>query len=429
MKRFVLAGAASLLLAVWLTTTGSTAPRVMTSAVPASHGLSPGTEFTPLAASVLTDPTPVRGTDGRFHLAYELVLTNVMEMSIGIERIDVLDSDTHQVLLSLAGSMLPANMNPLVAGLPPGVPPDAATTIASSAAAIVWLDVQLEDEADIPRRLEHRLVASSLPSLGGQGSSFDVLVARIHTNRTAPVGLGPPVGEGIWLASEGCCSDDTHHRRGLIAVNGDLLVAQRFAIDWFRLDDQHRAWVGDPTQLSSYLSYGEPVIAAADGTVVDALDGLPDSQPPHLPPPPPIEETSGNHVVQHIGPGVFLLYSHLKPGSVRVNAGQSVRRGQVLGQIGTSGNSSTPHLHFQVMTTPTFFPTDSPPFVFERFDLIGQVTERIWDDNLGLQPTGVLPFAPARPPSRHQLEMPLERNVILFSAPADRRIPAPRHVR
>jgi hypothetical protein len=280
----------------------------MMSAVPASQGLSPGTEFTPLAASVLTPPTPVRGTDGRFHLAYELVLTNVAvpPMNIGIDRIDVLDSDTQGVLLSLAGSMLPATMNPL-AGLPPGAPPAAATTIASSAASIVWLDVQLEDEADIPRRLAHCLVASFLPSLGGQGSSFDVLVARIHTNRTAPVGLGPPVGEGIWLASEGCCSEDTHHRRGLLAVNGDLAVPQRFAIDWFRLDAQHRAWVGDPTQLSSYLSYGEPVIAAADGTVVDALDGLPDGPSPHLPPPPPIEATVGNHVVQHIGPGVFLL--------------------------------------------------------------------------------------------------------------------------
>jgi Peptidase family M23 len=301
--------------------------------------------------------------------------------------------------------------------------------IASSAVSIVWLDVQPEDKADIPRRVEHRLVGSFLPSLAGQASSLDVVVARIQTNRKAPVGLGLPVGEGIWLASEGCCSDDTHHRRGVGAVNGDLAVPQRFAIDWFRLDDQHRAWVGDPTKLSSYLSYGEPVIAAADGTVVDALDGLPDSQPPHTPPLPPIEETVGNHVVQQIGPGVFLLYAHLKPGSVRVNAGQSVRRGQVLGQIGTSGNSTTPHLHFQVMTTPTFFPTDSPPYVFERFDLIGQVTQRIWDDNMGLQPTGVLPFAPAQPPTRHQLEMPLDRDVIVFSASADRRIPTPRHGR
>ncbi|MBO0884244.1 MAG: hypothetical protein J2P17_28745, partial [Mycobacterium sp.] len=48
--------------------------------------------------------------------------------------------------------------------------------------------------------------------------------------------------------------------------------------------------------------------------------------------------------------------------------------------------------HFQVMTWPTFFPTDSPTYVFDRFEHIGQVTERIWDDIIGLQPTGTLPY-------------------------------------
>jgi hypothetical protein len=74
------------------------------------------------------------------------------------------------------------------------------------------------------------------------------------------------------------------------------------------------------------------------------------------------------------------------------------------------------HLHFQVITTPTFFPTDSPPFRFNRFDLVGQVTERIWDDNIVLQPTGLLPFAPAGPPGRRRREMPLDRNVVSFPA-------------
>ena len=75
-----------------------------------------------------------------------------------------------------------------------------------------------------------------------------------------------------------------------------------------------------------------------------------------------------------------------------------------------------PHLHFQVLTEPTFFPADSTPFVFNSFELVGQITRRIWDDDLGLQPTGTLPFAPAAAPGVRRNQMPLDRNVIVFPA-------------
>ena len=51
---------------------------------------------------------------------------------------------------------------------------------------------------------------------------------------------------------------------------------------------------------------------------------------------------------------------------------------------------------------------------FTRFDLVGQVTERIWDDDIGLQPTEVLRFAPERQPGRRRRQMPLDRNVLSF---------------
>jgi murein DD-endopeptidase MepM/ murein hydrolase activator NlpD len=83
--------------------------------------------------------------------------------------------------------------------------------------------------------------------------------------------------------------------------------------------------------------------------------------------------------------------------------------------IGTSGNSTTPHVHFQILTEPTFFPTDSPPYVFSQFNLLGRVPDRIWDDNLGLQPTGKLPFTPASPGGKRVKELPLDRAVVHFS--------------
>ena len=201
----------------------------------------------------------------------------------------------------------------------------------------------------------------------------------------------------------------------MVSVNGELLVPQRFAIDWYALDDQHRSWVGDPSKLSNYLTYGRPVIAAADGVVVAARNDVPETtSAPGPPPVPPITETVGNDVILRVAPGVFLLHGHMQPGSVRVRVGQRVKRGDVLGLIGSSGNSTTPHLHFQVLTRPTFFPADSTPFVFDRFELVGRITERIWDDDLGLQPTPVLPFAPARRPGLRRNAMPLDRDVIVF---------------
>jgi hypothetical protein len=239
------------------------------------------------------------------------------------------------------------------------------------------------------------------------------LVGRVAVRGQEPLELGPPVGSGIWVAAEGCCDDPTHHRRGLLAVDGNWVVPQRFAIDWIKLDESHRAWVGDPAQLSSYFSYGEPLIAAADGIVVVARDGAADAPPPDDPPAPPLAGLPGNHVILRIGPGIHLLYAHMKPGSVRVHVGERVRRGEVLGELGNSGASATPHLHMQVQIGSSFV-SDGLPFVFDRFQFLGQITDTFWDGDLGLRPNGQLTFVPSPESGTRRREMPLNHNVLRF---------------
>ena len=141
----------------------------------------------------------------------------------------------------------------------------------------------------------------------------------------------------------------------------DLEVPQRYAVNLFKLDDQHRSWVGDPSQLSSYVSYRQPILAAAAGTVVAAQDGLPNSaEIPHPTNLATVKETVGNHVIVQISDEIYVLYAHMDPGSVAVRVGDRVARGQQLGRIGNSGISTTPHLHFRILTTPTYFrPTAS----------------------------------------------------------------------
>ena len=381
-------------------------------------GIDPGQQLTGLAASVLTRPSAVRGTDGRMHIAYELVLTGATPFAVDVERVEVRDAKTHRVLLSLDGPELVSRMNPVgdtPAGVPPGRPPPlpSATLLAPSGSAVIWLDVPVQRKADLPAVLEHLVVSSTRPPPGEESIRFSSLVGRVAVRAQEPLELGPPVGSGLWVAAEGCCDDPTHHRRGLLAVDGNWVVPQRFAIDWIKLDESHRAWVGDPAQLSSYFSYGEPLIAAADGIVVVARDGAADAPPPDDPPAPPLAGLPGNHVILRIGPGIHLLYAHMKPGSVRVRVGERVRRGEVLGELGNSGASATPHLHMQVQIGSSFV-SDGLPFVFDRFQFLGQITDTFWDGDLGLRPNGQLTFVPSPESGTRRREMPLNHNVLRF---------------
>jgi len=414
--------AAAVVLVAASACTNSVAPAAATeptpTANPAGGGIAPGTLFTPLVAGTYTTPAPVRGTDGKTHLAYELTLTNALPLPFQLQRVDVRDGATHAVIQSVTGATLAADVTQLVhTSLDADVPPPTAVApLAPSSTSIVWLDVTLPGDAAAPQRLEH-LVAGTIQRPDGSTPAAEFVVSTVDVAKgTAPV-LSWPVGAGDWYMSDGCCADDTHHRRGLAPVNGVFMVPQRFAIDFYKLDDQHRAWVGDPAQLTSYAAYRQPILAATAGTVVAAQDGLPNNdQLPKPPPIPGIDQTVGNHVIVQFGPGQYLLYAHMDPTSVKVKIGDKVEKGQQLGLIGTSGNSTVPHLHFQVLTQPTFFPSDSTPFVFDKFTLTGRVTERIWDDIIAIQPTGTMPFAAANPGGDRIDEMPLDRDVVRVGA-------------
>jgi murein DD-endopeptidase MepM/ murein hydrolase activator NlpD len=78
-------------------------------------------------------------------------------------------------------------------------------------------------------------------------------------------------------------------------------------------------------------------------------------------------------VILALGKGRFAFYAHLKPGSVRVERGDRVREGEVLGLLGNSGSSTGPHLHFQVMNRPSALASDGLPYVFDRFRLTGRI--------------------------------------------------------
>jgi hypothetical protein len=155
-----------------------------------------------------------------------------------------------------------------------------------------------------------------------------------------PVWIGVPV-TGEWRVVNG--------GRSTLVNPHQALRVQRDALDVLQLVDG-RPYRGDGTRLDDHFAFAQPLLAVADGRVTAAVDGAPDL---------PVggrtwHDMAGNHVILDIGGGRYVLYGHLRQGSVRVRVGDDVRRGQVLGQVGDSGSSDAPHLHLQVQNRPTF---------------------------------------------------------------------------
>lgn len=93
---------------------------------------------------------------------------------------------------------------------------------------------------------------------------------------------------------------------------------------------------------------GVAVLAAADGTVSRARDGVADISVKTTGLEAVKGQECGNGLVVDHGGGLVTQYCHMRQGSLVVKAGQPVKRGQPLGQVGLSGQTEYPHLHFTV---------------------------------------------------------------------------------
>jgi len=385
-----------------LLASGLVTPRVSAQATPVPPS---GEQYTPVIASVPSPPRWFTGSDGKVHLAYELLLTNAFAVPITVTAVDVLDAATSATVTQLTDGALLAAMSLMSV---PGTP---SVTLPPSTVGAVWLDIPLAGTDEIPATIAHRLTVAVPPGL-------PVPATITSTGAEAAVDLRPPVvlsvpltGPG-WAAIGSCC--DGPHRRSLQPIDGGLYLAQRFAIDFNLLDGDNRLSAGDPGLLSSYPSYDQPVLAVADATVVVAVDQYPD-QVPGQTVGVTLENADGNHVVLDLGDGSYAFYAHLVPGSISVQAGDRVTQGQQIGRLGNSGSSSGPHLHFHVMDHPSALVADGLPYVFEDFDLTGRIPP-LAEAAPYYEAQQPLPITTTNAGPRHD-ELPLGSDVVTFPDP------------
>ena len=371
-------------------------------------------QFTPVLVSTLSPSAgAVLGTDGKRHVVYELMLTNANATPATLQKIEVLEeSDPSHIVATYEGNRLQAELRTL------GKTPVTDTNIEFNGARVFLVELAFDEGTPVPQRLTHRitLLGGEVPApMPQKAVRLQYTVAPIEV-RTKVLVIGPPLKGARWVALNGCCESNGAHRPSSQTVNGGLYFAQRFAIDWMRLDDQGRLLKGDASHVESYAGYGADVLAVADGTVVAVLDKLKDQTPGTLPDVKSIslETVDGNHVMLDLGGGFFAFYAHLQHGSVTVSPGDHVKRGQRLGKLGNSGNTSAPHLHFHIMGSPSVLGANGVPYVIDSFGFQGGIPAAKFRDSPSLDGSWNENMLPT-PSPRHD-QFPMDCAIIAFPA-------------
>ncbi len=189
-----------------------------------------------------------------------------------------------------------------------------------------------------------------------------------------------------------------HHRRfdyefAPIKQLGMHTNFMRYAYDFVVLDNKNNQYLHDGKTEEDYIGFGKDVFAIAEGTVIYATDKHNDdktfdmnvlSQD--------ALELYGNCIaIQHKN-GSVSIYGHLKHTSIKVKVGDKVKAQQQIAQIGVSGSSFFPHLHFEVRTDISSNAEGLPSYFSDIYLFNGKSEQKL---NSGLPETGVIIRVPA----------------------------------
>lgn len=162
---------------------------------------------------------------------------------------------------------------------------------------------------------------------------------------------------GEWYTGNGGVTKNTSHSWEIIP--------QRFAYDFYIVDEEGSSYNGDSKDLHSYYCYGKDILAPADGIVISIKNSFPDCRimddgqaDPDTP------DIGGNRIIIRHSSTEYSTICHLMPQSITVNKGQKVRCGDVIARCGNSGNTTEPHIHFQVQNTAHFYSCLGIPILF-----------------------------------------------------------------
>ena len=161
--------------------------------------------------------------------------------------------------------------------------------------------------------------------------------------------------KGKWIASGAGASGLTNHH--------DRIKSQKYAVDIVKFGDDGKLFKNEGIANEDSYTFGAEIISPVNGKVAHITDNLPDRKIKER------DKLAGNHIIIQFQDTLFLALAHLKQNSIQVKPGDEVRTGDVLAQVGNSGNTDFPHLHIHVQNSAAYDieSTTSYPFRFRKF--------------------------------------------------------------
>ncbi len=310
-------------------------------------------------ARIGAQPGPVI-VDGRLQWLYELHLSNFVGRTLTVREVRVYVDQKRQPAWTLRGDELQRRL--VTIGADETV---ALAGIAPGRRAVIYLDFLSGDAAALSRTLRHEV-----DYLDGD-ETRTLSLPPVPVAVPATLRLGPPLRGGPWVAVH---SPDwpRGHRRVVIATGGRARIPGRFAIDWVKTDAQGKTSRGDADRVADTLGYGDEVLAVDEAVVALVRDDMPEPELVSARRKHALTDAAGNFVSLRLSDGRYAVYEHLKPGSIRVRAGDHVRRGQVIAALGFTGDSTGPHLHFHVADAAEPAAGEGLPFALSGWRELGR---------------------------------------------------------
>jgi hypothetical protein len=308
-------------------------------------------------------------TDQFLRIPYTLKMWEYKKEGFVLENIAVIDQESGETLLEMTADEMPLIIkSPLQSN--PLMPMDEITDYYTS----IQLQVPLAKTP--PSHLFHRFTLRDTVKdkiIEFAGAEFEPRLSE------SPMIIASPVKGRNWVFINQSTND--YHFYMMFFKNGNLFRSERFAFDNVKLgEDLSDIFAGDPRDNESYFNYRDTLYAVGDGRVVQIRDGRPenhgDAQDVKFN---SSDEYAGNYLVLDLGQSRYAIYGHCVPNSFFVQTNQLVREGDPLALLGNSGNSTAPHLHFQICDGPDLFESFGVPFVIKRYFKTG-----VYPDSLNL---------------------------------------------